>query len=123
MEDITRIKVVIFILILFFIYWLLIGRNKQGSYYLYRFVEDKDTGKRSRKGEKRTREIIERITGRKFPSVRPNFLKNPKTGRNLELDMYNDSLKLAIEYNGFNKIVIFMTNNDLKNIHYMKDFI
>lgn len=35
-----------------------------------------------------------------FKTVRPGFLKNPKTNRNLELDLYCEELKLAIEYNG-----------------------
>jgi hypothetical protein len=50
--------------------------------------------------EKLTREIFERIMGSDFSSVRPDFLKNPETGRNLELDGYNENLKLAFEYNG-----------------------
>ncbi len=35
-----------------------------------------------------------------FKTVRPDFLKNPQTGCNLELDLYCPELKLAIEYNG-----------------------
>lgn len=31
---------------------------------------------------------------------RPDFLKNPRTGRNLELDMYDPETKIGIEYNG-----------------------
>ena len=38
--------------------------------------------------------------GCKFPSVRPDFLKNPETDCNLELDGYNENLKLSFEYNG-----------------------
>lgn len=52
------------------------------------------------KNEERCREIIQRIYNRPFNKCRPDFLKNPKTGRNLELDMYNDVLKIAVEYNG-----------------------
>jgi len=52
------------------------------------------------KNEEKCREIVESIYNLPFKKVRPNFLKNPKTGRNLELDMYNDQLKIAIEYNG-----------------------
>lgn len=54
--------------------------------------------KRSR--EEKCREILQSIYHDQFPSVRPSFLKNPKTGRNLELDGYNDRLKVAFEYNG-----------------------
>jgi hypothetical protein len=52
------------------------------------------------RSEKLTREIFERIMSVEFPTVRPDFLKNPKTGYNLELDGYNENLKLAFEYNG-----------------------
>jgi hypothetical protein len=52
------------------------------------------------RSEKLTREIFERIMGCDFSSIRPHFLKNPKTGYNLELDGYNENLKLAFEYNG-----------------------
>ena len=56
--------------------------------------------KKCSKGEKICREIIEEIYGKPFPSCRPHFLKNPETKRNLELDCYNDELKIAVEYNG-----------------------
>lgn len=52
------------------------------------------------KSEGQCRKIFEKIFGRKFPSVRPDFLKNPTTGYNLELDGYCESLKLAFEYDG-----------------------
>lgn len=52
------------------------------------------------KYEQECRRILERLLKVPFPSARPAFLKNPKTGRNLELDMYSESLKLAAEYNG-----------------------
>ncbi len=52
------------------------------------------------KVEATTRLIIEGIFGVPFSSTRPNFLKNPETGRNLELDGYNEELKLAFEYDG-----------------------
>jgi len=50
--------------------------------------------------ENKCREIFETKFNKKFPSVRPNFLRNPKTGRNLELDGYCEELKLAFEYDG-----------------------
>lgn len=53
-----------------------------------------------KKHENECRRILESIFRDSFSSVRPDFLKNPKTGRNLELDMYNDRLKLALEYQG-----------------------
>jgi hypothetical protein len=51
------------------------------------------------KYEERCRDIVEQLFNKPFPKVRPHFLKNPKTNRNLELDVYNEQLKLAIERN------------------------
>lgn len=52
------------------------------------------------KMEELTRYTIQTITDKKFPSVRPDWLKNPITGRNLELDGYCEDLGIAFEYNG-----------------------
>lgn len=58
------------------------------------------------KNEERCREIFQNIFGVPFPSVRPNFLKNPVTGKNLELDGFNENVQtplgqgLAFEYDG-----------------------
>lgn len=52
------------------------------------------------KNEERCRAIMEKIYNKKFPSVRPSWLKNPATKRNLELDIYCHELRLAVEYNG-----------------------
>lgn len=41
----------------------------------------------------------------KFKKVRPEWLVNPVTGRRLELDGYNEELKLAVEYNGIQHYV------------------
>ena len=37
---------------------------------------------------------------KKFPTIRPEFLKNPETGWPLELDCYNEEMKLAFEFQG-----------------------
>ena len=52
------------------------------------------------KGQKMCREAAEKYFGKKFVSFWPNWLKNPETDKELELDIYNDELKIAIEYNG-----------------------
>lgn len=56
--------------------------------------------------EDQCRIIFENIFGKPFQKIRPNFLKNPKTGKNLELDGYNETIVtpigkgLGFEYNG-----------------------
>jgi hypothetical protein len=45
-------------------------------------------------------EILENITGRRFYPAYPEWLKDPKTGVQLELDGYNEDLKLAVEVQG-----------------------
>jgi hypothetical protein len=65
------------------------------------FSEFKRRAKRDLyKREKRCRSIVEALYNKSFPSIRPDFLKNPKTGKNLELDMYNAELKIAFEVDG-----------------------
>jgi hypothetical protein len=54
------------------------------------------------KGEIECRRVLEKIFNKPFNKSRPNFLNNPVTGGNfnLELDCYNNELKIAVEYNG-----------------------
>lgn len=54
----------------------------------------------SSKGEEMCKSFVEFYFQKPFEKTRPDFLKNPVTGENLELDLYNPELKLAIEYNG-----------------------
>lgn len=77
----------------------------------------RSSGKQS-KGEKLCRQILEHHYGKPFPTVRPDFLKNPETGQNLELDGYNEELAIAFEYNGSQHTnfpsVFFKDYNDYK---------
>lgn len=57
------------------------------------------------KGEAECRRCLEEMFGLPFPRVRPDFLRNPETSRCLELDCYNESLKLGLEYNGIQHYV------------------
>lgn len=52
------------------------------------------------KGEHECKVVAESLFNKTFYKVRPDWLKNPYTGQNLEIDLYNDDLKLGIEYNG-----------------------
>lgn len=60
-------------------------------------------GRRGRfisRGERLCCETMEKIYGVPFVSTWPDWLRNPETGEKLELDCYNDELKIAVEYNG-----------------------
>jgi very-short-patch-repair endonuclease len=100
------------ILVILFIFFLRKQWKKDGENKLYAFqgladkiVLPKQKEKKRQlsshsKMEEKCRVILEKIYHKKFPSVRPKFLKNPATGQNLELDCYNDQLKIALEYDG-----------------------
>jgi hypothetical protein len=58
------------------------------------------------KGEKECRRVMEKIFKKPFPKIRPNFLRNTVTSGeengdiNLEIDCYNNDLKIGVEYSG-----------------------
>lgn len=73
--------------------------------------------KKDSNGEIRARAFLERYFNKSFPKSRPNFMVNQVTGSkyNLELDCYNESLRLAVEYNGaqhYNYIPFFHKNKE-----------
>jgi hypothetical protein len=107
---IETIFVIIFIIVV--IYFLCYGKK-------FKFTEKpvdvhfNSNKKKTKKAEKRVnymeekcREIFEKIFKSPFPSMRPDWLKNPVTQKNLELDGYNPTIKtpmghgLAFEYDG-----------------------
>jgi len=57
-------------------------------------------GNNRSKGESICCQAMEQIFNKPFKTVRPSFLKNPETKRNLELDCFNEELRIAVEYNG-----------------------
>src|SRR5579885_1122723 len=75
------------------------GRDNGGYRGIGSVIEKPYVDKTS-KPEKKCRRILQRLFDKEFPCVRPDFLYNPLTGKNLELDMYNEELGLAVEYNG-----------------------
>jgi hypothetical protein len=53
------------------------------------------------KGEEIVAEVFADIMQREVQrNIRPNFLRNPETGKALELDCYDEEHKIAVEYNG-----------------------
>lgn len=58
------------------------------------------SGIKRTKPEEICKKTLEKIYKKKFSCVHPEWLRNPETNRKLELDCYNDELKIACEYNG-----------------------
>jgi len=56
--------------------------------------------KKTSRGENICKRVMEELTGKPFNNVRPKWLINPVTQQPLELDCYNEELRIAVEYNG-----------------------
>jgi len=92
------------------------------SYYYnpdnYRIIKkSKRTPPKDSKGELECRRVLQETFKKPFNKDRPDFLRNPVTGGNfnLELDCYNPELKLAVEYSGqqhYKYIPFFHRNKD-----------
>lgn len=79
--------------------------DKKGEVKIYKPIKlPKDIKpkkpKRINKGEEACRQVFERILNRPFVRIRPEFLKNDCTDLNMEIDGYNEDLKLGFEYQG-----------------------
>jgi hypothetical protein len=64
------------------------------------YTQKKRRGPFESKGELICKDVATKMFNKSFKKIRPDFLKNEKTGSNLEIDIYNDDLKLGIEYSG-----------------------
>jgi hypothetical protein len=100
--EIVLLICILFIL-LYFLYTTIFGIKGTWSnnYYLPIQKENKKIRGDS-KGELECRRVLENIFKRPFNKSRPDFLNNPVTGGNfnLELDCYNEELGIAVEYHG-----------------------
>ena len=54
----------------------------------------------AKKRERIVRHILETLFQDEFPTIRPDWLRNPLTNRTLEIDCYNEKLGLAVEVSG-----------------------
>ena len=100
--EIVVFACILFIL-LYFLYATIFGIKGtwSNSYYLPIKQESKKIRGDS-KGEIECRRVLENIFRKPFNKSRPDFLNNPVTGGNfnLELDCYNEELGIAVEYHG-----------------------
>jgi len=104
---IAGIGILIFSLFLLYVFRLILIEkgwtvNKLEHYFRKRYPTQQSTpsGPSESKGEAHSRKVATDIFGKSFEKIRPDMLKNNVTGQNLELDLYNDELKLGIEYSG-----------------------
>ncbi|MDB4726515.1 hypothetical protein OAF54_03670 [bacterium] len=76
--------------------------------------------KKDSSGEIECKRVLEKLFNKPFNKIRPNYLRNPVTStkassHNLEIDCYNDELKLGVEYNGrqhYEYVPFFHRNKD-----------
>lgn len=79
------------------------------------------------RGEEVCQRVAEAFFGVPFRKCRPDFLRNPVTQERLELDLYNDELRLAIEFHGqqhyfFSKFYHTNSKDKFQNQQY-RDFL
>lgn len=71
------------------------------GYWFFKPTKIKRKPGKDSKGERNCADVLKKIyPNHTFEKIRPDWLKNPKTKRNLELDLYNEKLKLGIEFQG-----------------------
>lgn len=107
----NHFKKVIILSVVLIIFFILIKRKQKKTKLFFKvfrnlpekfpqaFIKNDDKFVIS-SNEEVCRKFLERTFKRAFPKSRPSFLKNPETGKRLELDCYCEKLKLACEYNG-----------------------
>ena len=116
-----------FFLVLF-IYRKITGKTGTWSKSYYYDTIDRTSFKRSpsikhrspptdSKGELECRRVLQKLFRKSFDKDRPDFLRNPVTGGNfnLELDCYDPEMKLGVEYQGeqhYKYIPFFHRNKD-----------
>jgi hypothetical protein len=82
--------------------------NKIENYFRSRRFDENEynqqqsdpNGTKESKGEAHARKIASEIFQKPFEKLRPDFLRNNVTGKNLEMDLFNEDLNLAIEVQG-----------------------
>jgi hypothetical protein len=129
-EILVGISIVVILLLALF------RRGEKGTWTrIYRTqqqapVPEPSSPKRSpeSKGEIECRRVLRALFGKPFLKARPDTLRNPVTEgeNNLELDCYDNELKLAVEYNGaqhYKYIPYFHRTRDAFNNQKYRDHI
>jgi hypothetical protein len=104
-------EIAIGVCILFLLIVWLFRLGKKGTWNKYSFtrggkrdyemMNNAPKPKTDSKGEVECRRVLEKIFGKPFPKVRPDFLRNTiVSDMNLEIDCYNPELKIGCEYQG-----------------------
>ena len=119
------------ILVVFFLLWILkksfrriFAHKSQFDRHLLkknrkveRKSKEKDPTKKrdpESKGEKAAKLALQQIFKQEFGKIRPDFLRNKVTNKNLELDLFNENLMLAVEVQGrqhYEYVPFFHNNN------------
>jgi hypothetical protein len=115
-------EILLVVCVAFILIFALFRIGKKGTYSsTYRYSPGKKPKRRGppkeSKGEAECRRCLQDIFKKPFPSKRPDFLRNPVTGGNynLELDCYNAEMSLAVEYSGiqhYKYVPYFHRNKD-----------
>ena len=79
---------------------LLVSSLFAEHFALNQSTQSTQSSKNDSKGELECRKFLETYLNTPFSKARPDFLKNPITGNNLEIDCFSPILKLGVEYNG-----------------------
>jgi hypothetical protein len=128
-------EILVVVSLLVILIYALYRRGKQGSWTrIYRTPIREtpvyETPKKSTesKGEVECRRVLEAIFRKPFNKCRPDMLRNPVTEgeNNLEIDCYNDELRLGVEYNGaqhYKYIPYFHRTRDAFNNQKYRDHI
>jgi hypothetical protein len=98
-----QFKIIVFssIFLVFVLYFF--NDKSQGTWsldYTYDPTTKRPRFVKESKGQQECRRVMESLFNAPFPSLRPDFLLNHETGRNLEIDCCNIDLQLGVEYNG-----------------------
>lgn len=96
--------ILLIISILIILIFSFLKKKDSDSNFVYKNFKPSVSKKRSppteSKGEIECKRVMEKLYNKPFLKIRPNFMMNSQTGKNLELDLYNPELKIAVEYSG-----------------------